>query len=225
MTDTAPTTGVTPVRWIAMRAALDDEFAPLVDAAADPRALVTALLDAAAYPAAIRAVAAALPLREGVWWAWVSARHAAQGVHGETVPEPLARTLARVEAWVGDPSDANRRSAWDAANALGLDTAAGAAGVAAYMAGGSVAAADGPVVPPPPGVSGTLVGAAVTIAAVGGDPAAIAERARHYVQQGLVIVDKLGGWEAAIRRTWDALDAQHRAHVAAATPPATGAAS
>jgi hypothetical protein len=217
--------GVTPVAWIAMRAALDDGHADAISAAADPGALVEALVEAEAFAEAVRCVAAALPLREGVWWAWVAARNAARRVHGDRLPEPVDRALTCTEAWIADPTDRNGLAAWEAAGVIGIDKPAGGAAAAAFMAGGSITAPGGPAVPPPPGVSGTLVGAVVTVAALMPDAAAAADVYRHELAQGRAIIDKLGGWEAAIRRTWDALDAQHRAHVAAATPPSGGAAA
>jgi len=84
------------VAWLVERAHLADDMAPLAAASADGGALVQALVADGKTPEAFRVIAAALPPREGVWWAWVSARHATQlaAVGGEP-PAPLTETLCR----------------------------------------------------------------------------------------------------------------------------------
>jgi hypothetical protein len=88
-----PPAGAAPLapalEWLVQRAALDEEgralgtvalpaaFAPQ---AADPGLVVQALLQAERPADALRLVACTLPPREGVWWAWVAARHAMQAV-------------------------------------------------------------------------------------------------------------------------------------------------
>ncbi len=218
--------GLTPIQWIAARAALPDDLAPLVQEAADPGALVDALLADGKGPEAVRCVAGVLPAREGVWWAWVSARHTAQTVHGEDIPEPMRLALDALERWIGNPDDDARRAAWSAGELAGLGTAAGAASAAAFLSGGSIAPAGTPNVPPPPGVSGTLVSTAVVLAVATAPPESMAALYDAYVQQGMAIVKQLGGWDVAIAKTWQALDAQQRDHALAtapAQPPGTGA--
>src|SRR5256885_1149294 len=101
--------------WLADRAALDEEaraavtFAlpgALAPGAADPGPLVQGLLDAERPADALRVVACALPPREGVWWAWVSARHAMQAMQARADaaranpptdgPPPLPPTPAQI---------------------------------------------------------------------------------------------------------------------------------
>ena len=78
--------GVAPsLAWLLGRAGIGEEaqaavrgVAPqaLAPGAADPGAVVDALLAADQAPGALQVVACSLPPREGVWWAWMAARHA-----------------------------------------------------------------------------------------------------------------------------------------------------
>lgn len=229
------------VRWLCERAAFtDDALLTLAARAADPDALVAALADAGKHPEAVRFVASALPKREAIWWAWVSARHAAQtaaetpaapAAPGAPTPAPaggvppaVQHALAAVERWIGHPDDANRRAAFAAAQAATAETPVGCAGFAVFFSGGSLAAPEVPfVVPPPPGACWQLVAGAITLAAMQGPPAHMATRFAGHLAQGIEIVRRLGGWEAAAtlaRAAYDH-DVQASAHATAqATSPA-----
>lgn len=222
MTDTQ-SAGLTPVQWIAARADLGDDLAPLVAGAAEPGALVSALLASEKGAEAVRCVASALPPREGIWWAWASARHTAQTMHGSALPPLLKLALDAVDKWINAPSDESRRAAWSAGDAFGTGTPAGAAAAAVFMSGGSVGPAGSMEIPPPPGVCGTLVSTSVILAAVSGPPKEIAASYQMFVAQGLAIITQLGGWDAAIAATWQVLDAQQRAHAQLTAQSAAGA--
>ncbi|HEX6053546.1 MAG TPA: hypothetical protein VFZ21_29960, partial [Gemmatimonadaceae bacterium] len=75
-----PATTASPslVAWLVERAHIPDDATPLIASATDGASLVQALSTNSRAADALRVIAAALPPREGVWWAWVSARHAAQ---------------------------------------------------------------------------------------------------------------------------------------------------
>lgn len=221
MTDTQ-SAGLTPVQWIAARANLGDDLAPLVETAADPGALVSALLTHEKGAEAVRCVASALPPREGIWWAWISARHTAQSLHGSALPPLLKLALDALDKWITTPSDESRRAAWSAGDALGTGTPAGAAAAAVFMSGGSVGPAGSMEIPPPPGVCGTLVSTSVILAAVSGPPKEIAASYQAFVAQGVAVITQLGGWDAAIAATWQVLDAQQRAHAQLNASPAAG---
>jgi hypothetical protein len=224
MTDTQ-SAGLTPVQWIAARADLGDDLAPLVANAADPGALVSVLLASEKGAEAVRCVASALPPREGIWWAWASARHTAQTMHGSALPPLLKLALDAVDKWINAPSDETRRAAWSAGDAFGTGTPAGAAAAAVFMSGGSVGPVGSMEIPPPPGVCGTLVSTSVILAAVTGPPREIAASYQAFVAQGLAIITQLGGWDAAIAATWQVLDAQQRAHAQLTAPPGERAAA
>src|SRR4051812_8437480 len=93
------------LEWLVERAAAREDSAPHA-AAADPGAYAQALIAAGRVPDAIRLVACALPPREGVWWAWVSARHVSQlATPPGVASQPVADTLAAVERWINQPND------------------------------------------------------------------------------------------------------------------------
>ncbi len=204
------TAGLTPVQWIAARAALPDEAAPLVAEASEPGALVQALMQAGSAPEAVRCIAGALPAREGVWWAWVSARHAATTAHGETIPDDVRSALDAVERWVTSPEDTTRREAWAAGERVGTDTPVGAAAAAVFLSGGSIAPKGVAHTPAPPGICGTLVSTAVILSVATSPPAVMPALFDAYVKQGLAVIEQLGGWDVAIAKTWQALEAQQR---------------
>ncbi len=83
---------------------------------------------------AIRFLAAALPKREAVWWALGCVRSA--------FPKPVpqaARAIAAADAWVKEPTEANRRACGEAASAADYGTAPGCLAAAAFLSGGSLA--------------------------------------------------------------------------------------
>jgi len=211
------------VAWLVERAHLSDDVAPLAAASADGASLVQALVADGKAPEALRVIAAALPPREGVWWAWVSARHAAQlAAAGAEPPAPLTAALAAVEQWIANPDDDRRRAAWAAAQAAGLETAAGCAAGAVFFTSGSVAPADVAPVPPPAGIDRMLTGNAVGLAAAV-HPQHFEALAGAYIAQGLEVVKQLGGWDKAITLSRDHFRAQQERHALTSTPPTGGA--
>lgn len=244
--------------WLVERAAVDREACALVrvtdpDALAaganDPERLARALLAIGRPADALRLIGCALPPREGVWWAWVAARHAAQvaqaraaapapppgAADGAAPPvPPLPPTqqeldaLAAVERWVAQPTDEHRRQAWAAGQAAGLETPAGSVAAAAYFSTGSLAAPHSPmVVPPPPGAHAAMAAGAVLLAAAHTDALHLADVAGAFLAQAVAVVRRLGGWEpaaVAARQHFIAQREQHERAVTAATaetpPPA-----
>lgn len=230
--------------WLVDRAGIDDAARGLVIAtnapawapnANDPELLARVLLQAEQPMAALRVVASAIPPREGIWWAWVAVRHAAQTAQARADaavqtppaegPPPRGPTaaqlaaLAAVEGWIGDPSDDNRRAVWEIAQVAGLDTPAGSLGAAAFMTSGSVTPLGGPFVPPPAGIHVTLAATAVLLAALHTDAARVADIAGAFVTQGVEIVRRLGGWDASAGLAKQAFDRQVALHADASKPP------
>ena len=223
-TPSRPSTVVDPsVAWLVERAQLPEDVAPLAAASSDGAALVQALVAEGKTPEAFRVIAAALPPREGVWWAWVSARHATQlAAEGAEPPAKLAAALAAVEQWIASPDDDRRRAAWAAAQAAGLDTAAGCAASAVFFTSGSVAPADVAPVPPPAGIDRMLAGNAVALA-ISVHPQHFEALAGAYIAQGLEVVKQLGGWDKAIALSRDHFQAQQERHAQISAPPTGGA--
>jgi hypothetical protein len=217
-----PSAAVAPssVAWLMERSGLPNDARPLVATATDGASLVQALAANGKPAEALRVIAAALPPREGVWWAWVSARHASQLATADRQPAPaVAAALAAVERWIANPDDDARRAAWAAGERAGLETAAGCTAAAVFLTSGSVAPPDVPPVPPPPGVDRMLVGNAVTLAAAT-DPVHFEALAGAYLAQGFEVVKQLGGWDKAVSLSQEHFQAQHDRHVRASAPPA-----
>ena len=95
------------------------------------------------------------------------------------------KSLSLAEAWVLEPSEANRRAAMAAAEASEFKTPASWAAVAAFWSGGSMAPADLPEVPPAENLTGKAVTAAVMIAVGLGEPDKMEDRYRQLLARGL----------------------------------------
>ncbi|HEY0778775.1 MAG TPA: hypothetical protein VGD56_12475, partial [Gemmatirosa sp.] len=176
-------------------AAAPDAVRPAAD---DPELLARAFAATGAPFAALRVVGAALPPREGIWWAWVAVRHTLQTLaeRGPAAPPAAAHAaLAAVERWISEPTDANRRAAWAAGQAADLTTPAGCLCGAVFFTGGSIAAPQSPMaVPPPPGAHVTMAASAVLMAAAQLDPARLTDLVGASVAQAAVVANRLGGW-------------------------------
>ena len=208
------------VAWLAERAGVADELETLAGSAADGGALVQSLVANGKPTEALQVIAAALPPREGVWWAWVSARHASQAAP----PTPaVTAALAAVEQWISEPDDERRRAAWAAGERAGLETAAGCAAAAVFFTSGSVAPAGVTPVPPPAGVDRKLAGNAVTLAAAT-NPAHFEALAGAYIAQGLEVVKQLGGWDKAVAISQEHFQAQQERHQRSSMPPSDSSA-
>jgi hypothetical protein len=128
-------------------------------------------------------LAYALPSREAVWWAVLCARE----VVGPAPPEPVASALRAAEAWVQDPSEANRRAARAASKAAGTSNSAGAAAAAAFQSGGSVGPPGGPEVLPGEYATARAVAWAVTFAVSQDSPAKTRERFPIFFARGVEV--------------------------------------
>jgi len=224
MTQPTPTTqsssaAVPSVAWLVERARVPEDAIPLAESAADGGALVEALTANGKTTEAVKVIAAALPPREGVWWAWVSARHAALfGKPGASPPPAVTEALAAVEQWIANPDDERRRAAWAAGERAGLENPSGCAAAAVFFTAGSVAPADVTPVPPPAGIDQLLVGNAVALAAAA-NPDLFEALAGAYIAQGLEVVKQLGGWEKSVAMSREHFQSQHERHVRASMPP------
>jgi hypothetical protein len=208
------------------RSGLPDDATPLAATVTDGASLVQVLAGNGKPVEALRVIAAALPPREGVWWAWVSARHASQlAAADRQSPPAVSAALAAVERWNSNPDDDARRAAWSAGERAGLETAIGCTAAAVFLTSGSVAPPDVPPVPPPAGVDRMLVGNAVALAAAS-DAVHFEALAGAYLAQGLEIVKQLGGWDKAVALSQEHFQTQRDRHVRASAPsPAPSAAS
>lgn len=134
---------------------------------------------------AARFLAHALPKREAVWWACLCAR---ASLATDAKPA-LLDALKAAEAWVYKPVEENRRAAMARAEAVGFESPASWAAVAAFWSGGSMAPPDAPAVPPGEALTGVAVAGAVILAAVQTEPERAAERYRLFLAQGIDIAN------------------------------------
>lgn len=207
------------VPWLLERAAVSDEGRETAAAAADVDALLLHLTAGGHVIDALRVVGAALPPREGVWWAWAAATHAARVAPAKAGTEAMLAALAATEQWISAPDDTKRRAAWAEANTAGTDSPAGCAAAAVFFVTGSIAPAEIPPIPPPPGLHSTMVALAAILAA-SLDPAHFEALARAYITQGLEVVKQLGGWDASVEMARAHFDQQRNEHAKLAAPPA-----
>lgn len=137
------------------------------------------------YPDAIRFLARALPKREAVWWACLSAR----SVMGEK-PEPsFLQALEAAEAWVYKPSEPHRRLAYKAAQNAAFKNAAAWAAMAAFWSEGSIAPEDAPAVPPADNLTAKAVAGAVMLAIVQDHPEKANDKYLFFIEQGIDIAN------------------------------------
>ena len=193
-----------PMRWALTRQPLSDGVVPHLQPRITLEQVHGACLAHGLLPDALRLLAAILPVRESIWWAWVSVRYAMQR-EGGTPPSPEAHAaVAAIEQWIVRPDDDHRRAAWSAGQAAGLDTPAGMVAAAVFLSGQSVAPPAVAPVPPPPGGALPLVTGAILLSAVGGPEAThLPATLEAFAAQGLEIVKRLGGWDAALQVAYD----------------------
>lgn len=149
-----------------------------------PQGYLSLLVEAEAVGDAIRFLAFALPIREGVWWAVVVA-------HGTfDQPGPVeAECLERAAGWVYDPDDARRRACMVCAEKANFDGAAAYAALAAFWSGGSMAPPEMPDALPDPRLGAIGVGASILLSITSGDPLTLNERFRAAIARGIDIAN------------------------------------
>ncbi len=193
-----------PVRWLLERAAPDEPALELVNPSISLDELYARWMQREQVPSAIRLLAAVLPARESIWWAWVSARHATQMPGGTAPTAAQHAALGAVEQWIVRPDEDARRAAWDSGNAAGLDTPIGIVATAVFLSGTTIAPPSAPVTPPPPGVAMPLIAGVIQLcAATTTDVEQIAPTQVAFAAQGMEIVKRLGGWETALQLAYD----------------------
>jgi hypothetical protein len=169
---------------------LSDEALALLKDDLAPRQYVELLLEHEHFPDAVRFLAHALPKREAVWWAWVSVRRAA----GDEPANEIREVLEATEAWIKDPTDQNRRLAMEKAETADFSTAAGCAGLAAFLSGDSLAPPDMEPVAPGEYMAANAITGSIVLAAVLEEPENATEKFRGFVEQGMVVADKIQLW-------------------------------
>jgi hypothetical protein len=190
MTSPQPNRALRAPADLAAAAELSDEAKALLAADLSHRAFFQTLVDGGHHADAVRYLAHALPRREGVWWAWVTAKR----VSGAEPPPKIAASLEATERWIAQPTDANRRAAFEKAQEADVGTPAGCAGLAAFLAGESLAPPNVQAVPPGEFDSAKAITGAIMLAAVAKEPEKAPEKFQAALQQGLEVVNKIKLW-------------------------------
>ncbi|UAJ09822.1 DUF6931 family protein [Glacieibacterium megasporae] len=129
---------------------------------------------------AARFLAQCLPRMEAI--RWVSACLNTMPASGQ--PERLVAKKA-VNRWLADPSDTNRRIAYEAGQIVGWASAEGAACLSVFLSGGSIAPqAQEQGVAPAPGAFGQAVAGAVLMTAFGEGAVAFDQRLAANIDLG-----------------------------------------
>ena len=161
---------------------LSDEGRALLEPRTPAGEYIDRLCGAELYIDAVRFLAHALPAREAVWWACLTARDGLD----PALPAQQAAVEA-AEAWVYHPDEEHRRVAMTAASGPANDSPARWAAMAAAWSGGSLAPPDAPVVPPGETLTPQAAAGAVLLAAVKSEPQRAAERYRASIVQAVDI--------------------------------------
>lgn len=162
---------------------LEDEAKQLLNSEQTPLQYLLLLVENKAFPDAIRFLAMALPKREAVWWACVSARGS---ITDKTKPQVIA-ALTAAEAWVYQPTEENRRGAMALAEATEFNGAGSWAAVAAFWSGGSMSPPDAPIIPPSEDLTAKAVAGAVMLAVAEMDPEKADDNYKKLLMQGIDI--------------------------------------
>jgi hypothetical protein len=170
---------------ICARFDLQDEARPLLDDGMEPRVFVEALVAHKQYVSGIDFIAHGLPAREGIWWGCLCMQHAC----GNNLSPPERAAGIAAVRWVLQPSEENRAAARAPADASGPASPAGALAAAANQTGGNVAPPKAPPMPPGPFAPAKAVAMAVKLATLKGDPAAIVETQRLFLELGIGVAE------------------------------------
>lgn len=160
---------------------LGSEARSRLDPAVNVRTFLDTLRRDGLYADAINVLTWVLPRQYALAWGcecW-------QQLQVGSEADPSDRSaIAAAQRWLKDPSEENRRAAFELADRLGPRSAAAWLAAAAGWSGGSMLPPGQPEVPPPPSLSGDAVAAAVILAAAA-EPAAFQTRADACVDRAL----------------------------------------
>jgi Family of unknown function (DUF6931) len=175
---------------VAQAAELSEEAMRFARPDRKPQDYVAILVRNRLFDDAVAFLALVLPLREAVWWAWSCARDAA----GETAAPPIEAALEAARVWILEPTEENRRTAGDAAEALEYEGPAAFVALSVFLSGGSVGPADAPPAPPGPHEAARAIAGTVVMAAGEGDPSLLKERYSMFIGRAMERADKGDAW-------------------------------
>ncbi len=128
-------------------------------AQSEPQAYYRWLKERGLLKEAARFLGQALPRFEAVAWA-------AEAVRAICPSDARTEALASTARWLGDPSESNRRAAFEAAGRADDSSPARLTALAVFFSGGSMAPQGQPPLPPPRDITGRLAAGAVLLAAL-----------------------------------------------------------
>ena len=164
---------------------LSEEAGRLLDEKQTLLVYLYRLMNERLFVDAVRLLAHALPPRDGIRWAADCAKRSAGSA-------PAAAALASAAAWLTDPDEPRRRACGEAAAAAGCATAAGAAALAVFLSGGSIAPAGRPAAAPGEHLTSRAVANAVILAALAGERGKTAERYFQDLKEGIALATGAG---------------------------------
>jgi hypothetical protein len=160
---------------------LSGEARSRLDPALNVRAFLDTLRRDGLLVDAVGVLTHCLPRQYALAWAcecW-------QDAHAGIEPDPADKSaLAAAQRWLKEPTEDNRRAAFELADRLEYRTAATWLAAGAGWAGGSLLPPGQTEIPPPPTLSGEAVSAAVILTAAE-VPAAFQERIGVFVDRAL----------------------------------------
>jgi Family of unknown function (DUF6931) len=142
------------------------------------------------YADAIRFLAHVLPAREAVWWAWSCARDAA----GDEPPARVLTSLDTTKRWILEPSDENRRAAFEAGELMDFNGPAGIVALGVFLSGDTMGPPDAPQAPAGPHAAANALAGSICMAAAF-KPEGVNERFLAFIARGVERADKGKVWE------------------------------
>ena len=190
MTDAWTAVRLTEARQVAALMGVDRDDQPAHDVAA--RQHFDALRSSGQRSAALDYLGHALPRLEAIAWA---ARIVGDAAAAEPPSSRARHALDVALRWLEEPSEAHRRAAGEAAEAISRPVAERLLASAIFYSGGLIAAVGAaPIVPPEHVAARYAVGAIRAVAHRGGDSAAAIERAltlgERIAERGLAALDR-----------------------------------
>jgi len=193
MTETADAHGPRPtLREMLELAGASDQAKALFQPQLGAREYVELLVSRQLYPDAVGLLVQLVSRREGVWWAWSCACDAA----GAAPAPGVAGVLDAVRQWILEPTDENRRAAFDAALAIDFEASAGFAGLAVFLCGETLGPAGGPPAPPGPHAAIRAIAAGICVAAFE-HTEGTENRFPAFLARGLECAETGNAWERA----------------------------
>lgn len=160
MNETATTTEPKLASEIAEQIRLSDDAQALLAPDHTPSAYFALLGQRELYRDAFAFAAHYLPRRKAIWWGCLCAWE----LFRREIPAREEAPLAAVVAWVRDPSEENRRQAYEIGRDAARPSVAGSLTMAVFSAGGSLSKPDSPQVDPKLNQAARFVTAAVVLA-------------------------------------------------------------